>query len=77
MARTSKRSAEAQLEKLSLRDKAVLKERQLAERARDEKVARLRTLRLAKEEADRREALTAKTEAASRAPKRGKKAAVV
>jgi hypothetical protein len=75
MARTSKRNAEIQSDKLKLRDSGMLKERQLAERARDEKVARLRALRLAKEEAERQEALAAKSQSASRISKRGKKAA--
>jgi hypothetical protein len=73
MARTSKGSAEAQLEKLKQRDSDVFRERQLAERARDEKVARLRALRLAKEDADRKEALAAKVKSPGRASERRKK----
>ncbi len=74
MAKTSRNSAEAQFAQLK-RDSQMLKERELAERARDAKVARLQALRLAKEEADQKEALARKAETAAQPSKRGKKAA--
>lgn len=69
MAKTSRNSAEAQFAQLK-RDNQMLKDRELAERARDAKVARLQALRLAKEEADRTEKLAREAETS----KRGRKA---
>jgi hypothetical protein len=56
MARQTGISAEEQFAKLRQKEKDALKERESAERARSDKVDKLRALRLAKEAADRQAA---------------------
>jgi len=70
MARQTGISAEEQFAKLRQKEKEALKEREAAQRARSDKVDRLRALRLAKEAADK-EANAEKAAAAKPArPKR-------
>lgn len=52
----ARRKAQEQLAKIKQRDAAALQEARKAQRAEDEKTARLRVLRLAREDADRQAA---------------------
>ncbi len=70
MLRSAKSKAEEQFAAIRKKDKQALKEKEKARLERAEQVGRLRTLRLAKEEADRK---TAEKEAAEKEAAKKKK----
>ncbi len=70
MAKSVRMTAEEQFAKLRQKEKEALKEREAVERAKSEKVAKLRGLRLAKEAADKVDADRVAAEKAAAAPKK-------
>ena len=70
MAKSVRMTAEEQFAKLRQKEKEALKEREAIERAKSEKVAKLRGLRLAKEAADKVVSDRVAAEKASAAPKK-------
>ena len=70
MAKSVRMTAEEQFAKLRQKEKEALKEREAVERAKSEKVAKLRGLRLAKEAADKIVADQVAADKAAAAPKK-------
>jgi hypothetical protein len=70
MLKTAKSRAEERFSATQKKGKQILKEKEIAERARSKHVASLRALRLAKEAADKEAALAAANK--KEAPKTGK-----
>ncbi len=70
MAKSVRMTAEEQFAKLRQKEKEALKEREAVERAKSEKVAKLRGLRLAKEAADKVVSDRVAAEKAAAAPKK-------